>query len=336
MNHISLFRTGERYSILEIQSTLGVGNAGGVRVAIGPEGIPRRMVVLTAAPSARQVKENPYHDRVEGYILTYTGAGREGDQSLGGVNQRIPQQTKHLFPIYAFSLVSSRRDRTVGPKRWQFLGLLEYRRHYPETQVDSRMQERKVWLFEFRILSTPQGVVPEFDLQLSSEAIKDARAAEPEIPEDGEVVGAGTSPSTEDAVSIESVRAQMLSLQPVQFEHLIVRTLARSGFERVTTTRYSQDGGIDVNAYAGQLMWPVSGLLLQVQAKRWLHTAGRKEVAELRGSLQPHARGTVITTSHFSRAAINEASEPGKIPIVLVDGFAFAKTVRALGLLPQQ
>jgi restriction endonuclease Mrr len=41
--------------------------------------------------------------------------------------------------------------------------------------------------------------------------------------------------------------------------------------------------------------------------------------------LQPFARGTVITTSHFSKAAINEASEEGKNPIALVDGFRLSQ-----------
>jgi len=68
--------------------------------------------------------------------------------------------------------------------------------------------------------------------------------------------------------------------------------------------------------------------LVQVQAKRWLHLVGRREGAELRGSLQPFARGAVVTTSHFSKAAINEAREEGKNPIVLIDGFRLSRVVR--------
>jgi restriction system protein len=110
---------------------------------------------------------------------------------------------------------------------------------------------------------------------------------------------------------------------------LVHEVLLRTGFERVTVTKYRQDGGIDVNAYAGSQMWPLKNLLVQVQAKRWLHSVGRKEVAELRGSLQPFARGTVVTTSHFTRAAINAACGVGKNPIVLIDGFTLASIVRA-------
>ena len=67
--------------------------------------------------------------------------------------------------------------------------------------------------------------------------------------------------------------------------------------------------------------------LVQVQAKRWLHSVGRKEVAELRGSLQSFARGAVVTTSHFSKAALNEAGEEGKSPITLVDGVRLSRIV---------
>jgi restriction system protein len=74
-------------------------------------------------------------------------------------------------------------------------------------------------------------------------------------------------------------------------------------------------------------MWVLANTVVQVQAKRWLHSVGRKEVAELRGSLQPFARGAVVTTSHFSKAAINEAREEGKNPIMLVDGFKLSQVV---------
>jgi restriction endonuclease Mrr len=87
-----------------------------------------------------------------------------------------------------------------------------------------------------------------------------------------------------------------------------------------------------VNAYAGPGMWAIEDLLIQTQAKRWLHTVGRKDVAELRGSLEPRARGTVVTTSHFSKAAILEAAASGKAPIVLVDGYSLARLARKAGV----
>ena len=106
----------------------------------------------------------------------------------------------------------------------------------------------------------------------------------------------------------------------------------RVAFSEWKLLKYSQDGGIDVNARPGQRSWPISHLLVQLQAKRWLHTVGRKEVAELRGSLQPHAAGCIVTTSHYSRAALTEAAAPGKVPISLIDGYELASLVNLLQL----
>ena len=136
------FRVNDLYSSADIQTWLSVGNAGGVRVCLDDRSSVRRMAILTSVPSARQLAENPYHDRMEGDILVYTGAGREGDQSLGGINKRIPQQLNSDFPIYGFELIGSRRDRAIGNRRWRFIGLLEYIRHYPEFQLDVRRQTR--------------------------------------------------------------------------------------------------------------------------------------------------------------------------------------------------
>ena len=82
---------------------------------------------------------------------------------------------------------------------------------------------------------------------------------------------------------------------------------------------------IEVNSQSR--IWIFENTVIQVQAKRWLHSVGRKEVAELRGSLRPFAKGAAITTSHFSKAAITEASEDGKIPITLVDGYRLSKVI---------
>jgi hypothetical protein len=71
-----VFRVGELYSNAEIQDALEVGNAGGVRVKLGDDKSVRRVVVTTTKAKSRIQSENPYHDRIEGDILTYTGAGK--------------------------------------------------------------------------------------------------------------------------------------------------------------------------------------------------------------------------------------------------------------------
>ena len=328
MNHLDdtqSFKVGELYSIEDIQRGLSVGNAGGIRACLKQDDVLRRLVLLTAVPSAKQARENPYHDRIEDDILFYTGAGKEGDQTLGGVNKRIPQQFELNFPIYGFIIVGSRRDRDIGPKRWRFLGLLEYLRHYPDSQADSQGKVRNVWAFEFRILRDAEAIEVKSDYLLSEALIRSSRDRYAEMKDETEIQRPDThGESVLNPTAVEQVRGRLLGVEPQRFEFLIRDLLLAAGFERVAVTKYSQDGGIDVNAYAGRMMWPIKDLLLQVQAKRWIHTVGRKEVAEVRGSLQPHARGTIVTTSHYSRAAIAEATDSNKIPIVLVDGYDLA------------
>lgn len=329
----SSFVVSELYSNEEIYKSLCVGNAGGVRAKTNQTGEVDRLVILTSIPTARQLIENPYHDRLEGDILIYTGAGKAGDQAVSGANVRIVQQQQQAFPIYGFTQIASRRDKAAGNKRWRFLGLLEYMRCYQERQVDSQGEWRNVWIFELRVHGDPMTVKRDQDRQVAKEQLERHRDALPM--EDREVVSSIADETTTDQLDVsqlEIVRRKMLAYEPREFEHVIKDLLVQSGFENVEVTRYSQDGGVDVNARPGARSWPIKNLLIQLQAKRWLHTVGRKEVAELRGSLLPHAAGCIVTTSHFSRAAIGESNESGKIPIRLIDGHELANTVKMLKL----
>ena len=296
----------------------------------------RRAVILTSVPTARQLSENPYHDRIENDILVYTGAGRDGDQTLAGVNKRLPQQLDRNFPAYGFVLVGSRRDPKIGPKRWRFLGMLEYLRHYPDTQSDRGGALRKVWLFEMRVHTKPNTVIVKRDQELAARLLAESRERFRESREDRTIgktppIGPALGVDIEPA-EIEAIRSQLLAKSAEWFEHFIKDLMSATGFVRVSVTKFSQDGGVDVNGHASANMWPVEDMLVQIQAKRWLHTVGRKEVAELRGSLEPFARGAVVTTSHYSKAAIIEARVVGRSPIVLVDGHSLAKIVRRVGM----
>ena len=327
------FEVGNLYSNEEIYRSLSVGNAGGVRVKTDQSSVVERLVLMTSVPSARQARENPYHDRIEGDVLIYTGAGREGDQTVSGANARIVEQAARPFPIYGFILMGSRRDPKLTAKRWSFLGLLEYLRCYRERQIDAKRQSRSAWIFELRVHSTLKSLKTVEENRAMAELFATDRS---EVEQEREVVTPGaageSSTKTKDYALLESVRRRLLSYEPRQFEHFVNDLLVRSGFEDVEVTKYSQDGGIDVNARPGHHSWPIGHLLIQLQAKRWLHTVGRKEVAELRGSLQPHAAGCIVTTSHYSRAALNEAVAPGKVPIRLIDGHALASLVESLKL----
>jgi len=316
---------GQLYSNDEIFSSLKVSNAGGIRVSLQGSAV-QRAVVMTSLQGVHGAGENPYHDRLEAGVLTYTAAGRLGEQTLAGLNSRLIEQKTFNFPIHGFVLIASRRDRSVGPKRWKYLGLLEYVRHYPDTQLDADGKVRKVWLFEFRI-HQPDIVPLSLEAAISGQLLVASRLDAATDSDDDEIVDESTHQKNENVERIEQVRSKLLALEPQRFELFIKDLLLHCGFLDVCVTRFSADGGVDVNARVGGRIWIFENTLVQVQAKRWLHSVGRKEVAELRGSLQPFARGAVVTTSHFSKAAINEASESGKNPIALVDGFRLSQVV---------
>jgi HJR/Mrr/RecB family endonuclease len=316
---------GQLYSNDDIFTALKVGNAGGIRLSIQQKAV-MRVVIMASVQDFHSTSENPYHDRLEGGILTYTAAGKIGEQTLAGTNRRVIEQKEFTFPIHGFVSVASRRDKSVGPKHWKYLGLLEYHRHYPDTQLDSHGKIRRVWIFEFEIHQNPQTVPLALDAIIARETLAKSRNHSANS-DDDTIVDAVDRKEADDLEQIEHVRSKLLAMEPRRFEFFVKELLLHCGFREVCVTKFSADGGVDVNAKAGVRMWIFENAAVQVQAKRWLHSVGRKEVAELRGSLQPFAKGAVLTTSHFSKAAINEAAELGKNPITLVDGFRLSKLV---------
>ncbi|MGA2739614.1 MAG: restriction endonuclease [Bryobacteraceae bacterium] len=316
---------GELYSNEEIFKSLQVSNAGGIRLSLRDKTV-LRATIMTSVQDFHGTGENPYRDRLEGGVLTYTAAGKLGQQTLSGVNSRLAEQRTFNFPIHGFVLIASRRDKAVGPRRWKYLGLLEYLRQYPDTQLDADGQIRKVWLFEFKIHQEERVLPLSVETVVSSRILAASRLLA-QASDDDDIIDGGSGLQTEGLGRIEHVRGRLLAMAPRNFEIFIKDLLLHCGFVDVCVTRFSADGGVDVNARVGGRIWIFEDTLVQVQAKRWLHSVGRKEVAELRGSLQPFARGAVVTTSHFSKAAINEAAEEGKNPIALVDGFRLSKVV---------
>lgn len=336
MEAITVFTIGQLYTHEEVYRSLEIGNAGGIRPCIGKDGMVRRLVLMTSEVTGRAASENPYHDRVEGDVLVYTAAGREGQQRLAGSNRRLLDQVAFAYPIYGFTNIGSRRDKALGTRRWRFLGLLQYLRNFTEAQPDIRAEHREVQVFELFIHRDPPHVSVEHDQELSRQLCATPYQATSLEEDERAIVLPETSAKlgidqVEQGLRVEGIRRALLTLHPEKFEYVVKDALAASGFEQTAVTRYSADGGIDVNAYAGPLLWAFRNGLLQVQAKRWIHTVGRREVAELRGSLQLHAQGAIVTTSFFTKAAIIEAAEATKKPIVLVNGVEFATILDLLG-----
>lgn len=102
------------------------------------------------------------------------------------------------------------------------------------------------------------------------------------------------------------------------FEELVAELFGEMGFEEVEMTSKRGDGGIDVRgtlAVAGAIR-----VRIAAQVKRWKRNIQAPVVQQVRGSLGAHEQGLIITTSGFSRGAVEEALRPNAAPVALIDG----------------
>ncbi len=326
LNTITDFVVGQRYSNDQIRHTLDLENLGGIRPSVSSDGSLRHVAVMTAFEATKRRKqENPYEDRIEGGILTYTASGKKGDQALAGKNRRLLAQYENPIPFYGFA--------NEGRQIYQFLGLLELLRHYHENQVDSKGLIRVVWVFEFRIHKNPSVVPVQFANDLAKDIVGSTRNLQPLG--DAEVEVSTIPTEKAEVVSFmanEQVRATLLDVNPYRFEVLLKELFQKRGFRDVTVTPASGDGGVDLNAYVPPDDDFFANTFVQVQAKRWRHVVGSVEINSFRGALHSPAKGVFITTSHYTKAALQEGVNPAKPSIALIDGVRLASMVRSAGV----
>jgi restriction system protein len=328
MSQISSFKVGDTYTNDQIRFALDVENLGGIRPALDASKNVRHVAILTASDDSGKIKtDNPYHDRIEGDVLIYTAQGREGDQELRGRNKRLVEQYTVPTPFFGFT--------NLGRQTYRFLGLLELIRHYQEKQADKKGSIRKVWLFEFRIHSVPEIVPIDQATAIMASLLADSRRSNPlttldrEVAETTEDESSSEMPSGDD---LEAIRANLLQIAPVDFEHFIKKVMERSGFVSVSVTKASGDGGIDLDAYVEDANDFFGGTHVQAQVKRWRHAIGSPDLNSFRGALSTTAKGLFVTTSSFTRAALAEARHPTKPGISLIDGLRLSAIVMRLNL----
>jgi restriction system protein len=112
--------------------------------------------------------------------------------------------------------------------------------------------------------------------------------------------------------------ARLMAMPPADFETLVSRLLVALGFEEVSVTQRSGDGGIDVRGTL--VVGAVIRTRMAVQAKRWRANVQAPIVQQVRGSLGTHDQGLIITTSDFSAGARAEAERPNAVPVALMNG----------------
>jgi HJR/Mrr/RecB family endonuclease len=109
-------------------------------------------------------------------------------------------------------------------------------------------------------------------------------------------------------------------MDPFQFEYLAAELLRKIGYENVEVTKRSGDKGIDV--VANLTVGGLTHVKTVIQVKRYKtgNNISGKYITQLRGSAEVDQRGLIITTSDFTKDAINESKALNKMPVALVNG----------------
>ncbi|MCX6048643.1 MAG: restriction endonuclease [Chloroflexi bacterium] len=127
------------------------------------------------------------------------------------------------------------------------------------------------------------------------------------------------------------------TLPPEGFERLCQRLLRESGFERVTVTGKSSDGGID--GIGILQMNPFVSFKVLFQCKRYTGAVSASQIRDFRGAMMGRTdKGIIMTTGSFTADANKEAIRDGVPPIELVDGEKLIDMFESLelGLKPKK
>ena len=129
----------------------------------------------------------------------------------------------------------------------------------------------------------------------------------------------------------KKLRNVLVNMNPYSFEKLTQRLLRECGFDDVRVTKKSGDGGID-----GTGRLKINGIFsfnIAFQCKRYQGSVGAPDIRDFRGSLTTDIeKGVFITTGTFSKQATEEASNPGKKQIDLIDGEEFISKLAEFGI----
>lgn len=117
----------------------------------------------------------------------------------------------------------------------------------------------------------------------------------------------------------EILKNKLKDMHSYAFENLIKDLLEEIGYYDVRVTSATNDKGVDVT---GIIENGITSVKEVVQVKKSSSNIQRGVLDSLRGSLHRFdaVKGTIITTSDFSKGAKDAAFEKGAAPITLING----------------
>lgn len=186
---------------------------------------------------------------------------------------------------------------------------------------------RSVWTIkpEFTGIDSVDGAIVEKFRNIKSEKTQKFDTAEEKMEEQGVDVPEEVKPWRKRLYEV------LINMDPYGFERLTQRVLRECGFTNVVVTKKSGDGGID-----GTGKLKINGIFsfnIAFQCKRYQGSVGAGDIRDFRGSLTTDIeKGVFITTGSFSKPAIEEACNPGKQQIDLIDGEEFITKLAEFGI----
>ena len=177
-------------------------------------------------------------------------------------------------------------------------------------KIDMRVLSRYELYRDWRAVekSTETSGTPQVAIQANEQTPEDAMAA-----------AYGVMRKALEAEVLEQIKAS----SPAFFEQLVVDLVVAMGYggshqDAGRAIGRSGDGGID-----GIINEDKLGLdVIYLQAKRWDNTVGRPEIQKFAGALQGEgaSKGIFITTSTFTKEAIDFSKRNIAAKIILIDG----------------
>lgn len=116
------------------------------------------------------------------------------------------------------------------------------------------------------------------------------------------------------------IKEKLLELDGFEFETFVSYLLQTIGFEKTDEKQGGVgDGGIDFEGVLN--VFGIASIKLQVQVKRYENTVIKwQDIAAFRGAMKLEHQGCFIALGSFHDKAIENATDPKKIPITLIDG----------------
>ena len=241
-------------------------------------------------------------------FVRYFGPVIDALQQLGGSGR--PEEVRARI-VQALGL-SEKEQADPGERHSPFRESSAWARFYLSKGGFIDSSRRGVWS-----LTDKSRTIPSLTPDQAREIFRDVSSMfakkEPDETDQGTAAIESTTPEQVEAAGVDyaqEVSAKLMALPAAGFERFCQRLLRESGFQEVTVTGRSGDGGID-----GIGILQVNALVsfkVLFQCKRYRGTVGPGQVRDFRGAMMGRAdKGIILTTGSFTADARREAVRDG-------------------------